>query len=84
MHALYSRLIAGDSELRFNILKDNLGRWKPHSRTLINIWKKEAQSLQEALELLHTLPSDSSDALTDDFSDDEIPKNNLLEFSLDS
>ncbi|GFS62229.1 FLJ37770-like protein [Trichonephila clavipes] len=40
-------------------------------------------SLQEALALLQNLPSEISDILTDDFSVEEVPANNLLEFSLD-
>ncbi|GFU85804.1 hypothetical protein TNCV_2036351 [Trichonephila clavipes] len=47
------------------------------------VWKKEV-SLQEALDLLQNLPSETSDVLTDDFSDEEVPENNLLEVSLDS
>ncbi|GFW85887.1 hypothetical protein TNCV_1623311 [Trichonephila clavipes] len=45
---------------------------------------KNKLSLSEALDLLQNLPSEISDALTDDFSDGEVPANNLLEFSLDS
>ncbi|GFV39750.1 DDE_3 domain-containing protein [Trichonephila clavipes] len=41
-------------------------------------------SLQEALDFLRNLPFESSDALTDDSSDEEVPANNLHEFSLDS
>ncbi|GFX33889.1 hypothetical protein TNCV_3962981 [Trichonephila clavipes] len=41
-------------------------------------------SLQEALDLLLNLPSESSDALTDDSSDEEVPVNNILELSSDS
>ncbi|GFV59131.1 hypothetical protein TNCV_1908631 [Trichonephila clavipes] len=41
-------------------------------------------SLQEALDLLQDLPSKSNDALKDDSSAEEVPVNNLLEFSLDS
>ncbi|GFY32276.1 hypothetical protein TNCV_3557841 [Trichonephila clavipes] len=41
-------------------------------------------SLQEALDLLQKLPSESSDALTDDSADKEVPANYLLEFLLDS
>ncbi|GFV75163.1 hypothetical protein TNCV_3190121 [Trichonephila clavipes] len=48
-----------------------------------NVWKKEAESLQQALDLLQSLPSESSDALTDDFSDEEVPVNHLLQFSLE-
>ncbi|GFU86680.1 hypothetical protein TNCV_2881001 [Trichonephila clavipes] len=40
--------------------------------------------LQEALDLLQNLPSVMSDVQTDNFSDEEVPANNLLEFSLDS
>ncbi|GFS53566.1 hypothetical protein TNCV_730251 [Trichonephila clavipes] len=47
-----------------------------------NVWKKKL-SLQEALDLLQNLPSEISDVPTDDFSDEEFPANNLLEFSLD-
>ncbi|GFV35070.1 hypothetical protein TNCV_2304221 [Trichonephila clavipes] len=46
--------------------------------------EKKAQSLQEALDLLQNLPSEISDVLTNDFSDEEVPANNLLECSLDS
>ncbi|GFX51972.1 uncharacterized protein TNCV_3063891 [Trichonephila clavipes] len=48
-----------------------------------NVGKKEAQSLQEALNSLQNVPSKISDVLADDFSE-EVPSNNLLEFSLDS
>ncbi|GFV86909.1 hypothetical protein TNCV_2198611 [Trichonephila clavipes] len=41
-------------------------------------------SLQEALELLQSQPSESDDSLIDDSSDEEVPANNFLEFSLDS
>ncbi|GFY14666.1 hypothetical protein TNCV_647101 [Trichonephila clavipes] len=44
---------------------------------------KKKLSLQEALDLLQNLPSASSDALTDD-SSDEVPVNNQQELSLDS
>ncbi|GFV01080.1 hypothetical protein TNCV_1010011 [Trichonephila clavipes] len=42
--------------------------------------RKKKLSLQEALDLLQNLPSKSSDALTDDSSDEQVPTNNLLEF----
>ncbi|GFT98539.1 hypothetical protein TNCV_1352271 [Trichonephila clavipes] len=41
-------------------------------------------SLQEVLELLESLSSESSDSPTGDSSDEEVPANNLLEFSSDS
>ncbi|GFX20564.1 hypothetical protein TNCV_3489211 [Trichonephila clavipes] len=41
-------------------------------------------SLQKAVCLLQNLPSEISDILTDDVSDEEVPANNLLEFLLDS
>ncbi|GFW78068.1 hypothetical protein TNCV_135381 [Trichonephila clavipes] len=40
-------------------------------------------SFQEVLDFLQDLQSESSDALTDDSSDEEIPANNLLKLSLD-
>ncbi|GFY36679.1 hypothetical protein TNCV_2566421 [Trichonephila clavipes] len=46
--------------------------------------KKKKLSLQEALDLLQNLPSESNDALTDDSSDEDVPANYLLEFSLNS
>ncbi|GFS72611.1 uncharacterized protein TNCV_4136031 [Trichonephila clavipes] len=46
--------------------------------------RKKKLSLQEALELLECLPSESSDSPTDDSSDEKAPANNLLEFSSDS
>ncbi|GFT51337.1 hypothetical protein TNCV_4954731 [Trichonephila clavipes] len=45
---------------------------------------KKKLSLQEALELLESLPSESCDAPTDDSSDEEVTANNLLELSSDS
>ncbi|GFT36198.1 hypothetical protein TNCV_4778311 [Trichonephila clavipes] len=48
-----------------------------------NVWNKNL-SLQEALDLLQNLPSENSEALIDDFSDEEVPSNNLWEFSSDS
>ncbi|GFT09197.1 hypothetical protein TNCV_4106251 [Trichonephila clavipes] len=42
---------------------------------------KKKLSLQEALELLENLQSKSRDSPTDDFQDEEVPANNLLEFS---
>ncbi|GFT94025.1 hypothetical protein TNCV_3219521 [Trichonephila clavipes] len=45
---------------------------------------KKKFSLQEALDLLQNLPSEISDVLTDDFSDEEVPANNLLGLSSDS
>ncbi|GFU87195.1 hypothetical protein TNCV_1059071 [Trichonephila clavipes] len=41
-------------------------------------------SPQEALEILESLPSESSDSPTDDYSDEEVLANNMLEFSSDS
>ncbi|GFU70255.1 hypothetical protein TNCV_903971 [Trichonephila clavipes] len=43
---------------------------------------KKMLSLQETLDLLQNLP-EIRDVLTDDFSKEEVPINNLLEFSLD-
>ncbi|GFX57765.1 hypothetical protein TNCV_1495261 [Trichonephila clavipes] len=45
---------------------------------------KKKISIQEALDLLQNLPSESSYALTDDSSEEKVPASNLLEFSLDS
>ncbi|GFY27238.1 hypothetical protein TNCV_2068591 [Trichonephila clavipes] len=55
-------------------------------RKVFNVEKvyKKKLSLQEALDLLQNLPSEISDVLTDDFSDEEVPANYLLKFSLDS
>ncbi|GFU70703.1 hypothetical protein TNCV_4951971 [Trichonephila clavipes] len=46
--------------------------------------EKKNLSLQKASDLLQILSYESSDAVTDDSSDEEAPVNNLLEFSLDS
>ncbi|GFW11300.1 hypothetical protein TNCV_3808201 [Trichonephila clavipes] len=46
--------------------------------------EKKELCLQEALDLLQNLPFEISDVLADDFSEEEVPANNLLEFSLDS
>ncbi|GFS56266.1 hypothetical protein TNCV_2769381 [Trichonephila clavipes] len=57
------------------------------SEKVVNIKRKSGKkklSLQEALDLLQNLPSEINDVHTDDFSDEEVPANNLLEFSLDS
>ncbi|GFV37378.1 hypothetical protein TNCV_2132621, partial [Trichonephila clavipes] len=45
---------------------------------------KDGQSSKGFEFLLQNLSSDTSDALTDDSSDEEIAANNLLEFLLDS
>ncbi|GFT69701.1 DUF4817 domain-containing protein [Trichonephila clavipes] len=45
---------------------------------------KKRLCLQEAFDLLENLPPEISDALRNDFSDEEVPANNLLNFSLDS
>ncbi|GFW50720.1 hypothetical protein TNCV_2890221 [Trichonephila clavipes] len=47
------------------------------------VWKKKL-GLLEALHLLQNLPTEISDDITEDFSDEEISANNLLEISLDS
>ncbi|GFS65544.1 hypothetical protein TNCV_2469271 [Trichonephila clavipes] len=46
---------------------------------------EKSSVFQEATDykLLQNLPSEISDVLTDDFSDDEVPANDLLEFSID-
>ncbi|GFV33485.1 hypothetical protein TNCV_318111 [Trichonephila clavipes] len=46
--------------------------------------RKKKLSLQKVSDLLQNLLSEISDALTDDFSDEEVLANNLLEFLLDS
>ncbi|GFS84601.1 hypothetical protein TNCV_4607371 [Trichonephila clavipes] len=48
------------------------------------MFRKEKLSLQKDLDLLQNLQSESRDALTDASSNEEIPANNLLEFSSDS
>ncbi|GFT28977.1 hypothetical protein TNCV_3586391 [Trichonephila clavipes] len=48
------------------------------------VFRKKKPSLQEALDLLQNLPSESSDALTDDSSDEDDPANYQLEFSLNT
>ncbi|GFX17177.1 hypothetical protein TNCV_2857001 [Trichonephila clavipes] len=71
------RLEAEWHELPFSFIQtqfDSMPNW--------NVWKKLC--LQEALDLLQNLPSEIHDVLTDDFSDEEIPANYLLEFLLDS
>ncbi|GFU63753.1 hypothetical protein TNCV_3321501 [Trichonephila clavipes] len=50
----------------------------------LRMFGKKKFSLQEALELLESLPSESRDSPTDDYSDEEVPANNLLKFSSDS
>ncbi|GFW60966.1 hypothetical protein TNCV_4871771 [Trichonephila clavipes] len=45
---------------------------------------KKKLSLQVILELLQNLPSENSDALTNDSTDEEVPAYYLLGFSLDS
>ncbi|GFY14828.1 hypothetical protein TNCV_648711 [Trichonephila clavipes] len=46
--------------------------------------RKKKLSLQEVLDLLQNLASESSDALTYDSSDEDIPANYLMEFLLNS
>ncbi|GFW31051.1 hypothetical protein TNCV_4523201 [Trichonephila clavipes] len=43
---------------------------------------KKKLCLQEALDLLQSLLFEINDVLTDNFSDEEVPANYLLEFSL--
>ncbi|GFW16091.1 hypothetical protein TNCV_4680831, partial [Trichonephila clavipes] len=45
---------------------------------------KKKFSFQEAMDLLQRLPYESSDAPTDDSSDEKVPVNSVLEFSSDS
>ncbi|GFY17856.1 hypothetical protein TNCV_1075911 [Trichonephila clavipes] len=82
-------------EIETSNLYLKLGRWVGHQVDVAtrsvqilsnpqNVWKKETVSLQEVLDLLQKLLSEINDALTDDFSDEEISANYLLEFSLDS
>ncbi|GFX88905.1 hypothetical protein TNCV_2576121 [Trichonephila clavipes] len=49
-----------------------------------NVWKIEAQFSGCFGFITENLSSEVSDVLTDDVSDEEVPANNLLEFSLDS
>ncbi|GFW15304.1 hypothetical protein TNCV_3740081 [Trichonephila clavipes] len=57
----------------------------PRYLSTVNVWKKRSSVFfQEAFELLESLPSESNDSPTDEYSDEEVPANNLLEFSLDS
>ncbi|GFU44455.1 hypothetical protein TNCV_1505841 [Trichonephila clavipes] len=53
-----------------------------HSTARLMSGKKH--SVQVALDLLQSQPSEISEVLTDDFLDEEIPTNKLLEFLLDS
>ncbi|GFY36083.1 hypothetical protein TNCV_4844551 [Trichonephila clavipes] len=55
-----------------------------YSRKCQRVFGKKKFNHQDTLDLLQNLPSESSDAPTDDSSDEEIPANYLLEFSLDS
>ncbi|GFT50508.1 hypothetical protein TNCV_551271 [Trichonephila clavipes] len=48
---------------------------------LEKVWKKAAQSSLGFVYLLQNLISGMSDVLRDDFSDEEMPTNNLLVFS---
>ncbi|GFU65112.1 hypothetical protein TNCV_1163001 [Trichonephila clavipes] len=62
--------------------------WQPsstrESATLNPTSGKIKLSLQEVLELLESLPSESSNSPTGDSSDEEVLANNLLAFSSDS
>ncbi|GFX61528.1 hypothetical protein TNCV_2745031 [Trichonephila clavipes] len=67
----------------------NFSKWRKNLLDEIElnsfIWSdKKKLRLLEALDLLQNLPSECNDALTDDSSDEEVPANNLLEFSSDS
>ncbi|GFS78761.1 hypothetical protein TNCV_3149151 [Trichonephila clavipes] len=55
-------------------------KWCRH----LSVSRKKKLYLQEALDLLQNLPSESGDALTDDSSDEDVPAKYLLEFSLNS
>ncbi|GFW55559.1 hypothetical protein TNCV_119431 [Trichonephila clavipes] len=48
------------------------------------VFGKKKFSFNEALDLLQNLPSESSDALIGDSSDEEVPANYVLDCSLDS
>ncbi|GFU21558.1 hypothetical protein TNCV_3827591 [Trichonephila clavipes] len=48
-----------------------------------NVWKKETLP-SRGLDLLQNLYSEINDVPVDDFSDEEVPANYLLECSLDS
>ncbi|GFV48606.1 hypothetical protein TNCV_5068911 [Trichonephila clavipes] len=57
--------------------------WKvPRDHRIGCLFRKKKASLQEALNLLQSLPSESSDALTDDYFDEEVAANYFLELSL--
>ncbi|GFX16544.1 hypothetical protein TNCV_23151 [Trichonephila clavipes] len=73
-----------DNELRVTIhtVKGHTCLVKYESR-ISKCLEKEAR-IQEDLDLLQNLPWESNNALTDDFSDEEVPANNLLEFSSNS
>ncbi|GFT69096.1 hypothetical protein TNCV_3904901 [Trichonephila clavipes] len=65
--------------------KEVINRTQHHGLFLSSLHSlKKKISLQEALDLLQNLPSEISDVLTNDFSWEEVPANNLLEFLLDS
>ncbi|GFX22105.1 hypothetical protein TNCV_3054611 [Trichonephila clavipes] len=52
-----------------------------HKTHQTNARKKEAQSLRDFGVIREPIPSESSDAPTDDSSEEEVTANNLLEFS---
>ncbi|GFU19350.1 hypothetical protein TNCV_3032681 [Trichonephila clavipes] len=58
--------------------------WAVRPLSLSAILSGRKISLQEALDLSQYLPSESSNAVTDDCSDKDVPGNYLLEFSFDS
>ncbi|GFW44115.1 hypothetical protein TNCV_3854761 [Trichonephila clavipes] len=62
------------------LLRDGL---KDTSGIYLSVLKKKL-SLQGGLDLFQNLPSEISDALTDDSSGEEVPAIYLLAFSLDS
>ncbi|GFX78594.1 hypothetical protein TNCV_30341 [Trichonephila clavipes] len=68
---------------RLDYIRASRGSHMPEIIFKIKSIKKKL-SLQEALDLLQNLPSETSDVLMDDFSDEKVPANYLLEFSLDS
>ncbi|GFX30544.1 hypothetical protein TNCV_3461951 [Trichonephila clavipes] len=72
----------GLNKTEIKTMTDILSRYKFRDSHVSR--KKKPPSLQEALDLLQNLPSESNDALTDDSSDEDVPTNYLLKFSLNS
>ncbi|GFS74525.1 hypothetical protein TNCV_458631 [Trichonephila clavipes] len=67
---------------RLDYIRASRGSHMPE--IIFKIMTKRKFSLQEVLDLLQNLPSEISEVLTEDSSDDEVTENNVLKFLADA